>query len=1365
MGDTGAGDESVGGFDGTVASLPDPVCALDGDLRVARVNDAFQALTGYDRATLVGRSLRDLLAPGGAVDDRLRAVVAGERERARQSAPLVTRDGSRTQTELHASPRPDGDGCLCVFRRTDRREWERRRLETTRRVLTRVLRHNVRNELDVIKSHAEVVAETDAVAEHGEAIRRRSERLLAHSQKARAFEEQVGRDRLVRVDLRTVAEDAVAALDDDADLSVSVALDEPHEVVAHTDVAAAVRELLSNAAEHAPSGETPHVEIWAEDRGDTRTLFVEDTAGGISDHEIDVLRRGTETAFDHGGGVGLWLVRWLVDASGAELVAHTTREGSVFGIEFETTFDAVDRQAGDSPVRAGDETVGPTAVGRVREGLVGEREPTVRRLSETLKDAARVGGQTVLLTGEPGVGKTAVVDRFRGSVAAGGDARVVAGRCRPDATEPLAVFREAFDGTLGGDAAAALTEPAALRADDPETAERRRRALFSAVTDAVRAAVADSPVVLVLEDLHLADRESLALLEHLVAEVGQWGQPLFVLATAGVPADETPPDRLQGVFDRVRESRGEVVALERLDREAVGELLAAGLSVEQVPPSLVTAVHERTDGVPLLVQEVARQLADRYGTGDAEALPTDLSAVAVPASLESAVDARLSDLDPATETVVETGAVLGNGTTFDELRAATHLGESELLARIDDLVAQGLWSRTEARLAFRERVVRDQVRERLSPDRERTLHRRAIRAIRAVHDDVDRQAGRLATHHAAVGEHATAAEWEWRAGRRAARSHAYEEAVQRYEAAREHAGGVTALPPAFAADFARALRVTGEPERAQAVAARGLAVVGVGEAGGAGGDESEASGDGTNNDGSEASGDTGSHADGTTVAGRLTNELTEIQEAWGREDNARTAAQRQRAVGGPADRLDARLALASLDRVAGDWAAAREGYERALAAAREAGFPRREAQALNGLGTVAVDQSRHADAEARYEESLRLRRELDDRVGESAGLNNLGLVAYARNDQAAAADYFRRGLEIDREIGDDRGAAQALYNVAMVEMDRGDYETAVDHCRESLAIRRDLGDTRGEAECYEGLGVAHLHWGRYEEAREYFTECLRLRERLDYRYGQVNAHANLGEVAAYRGRYGEAQEQFETALAAARELDSASGRALAHAGLAETLLQRGAPTAAADHADEADRLAAEDGDSRRRMVARRARAAAARRAGDDRAARAAVRAARHLADDADDPRLSLRVHLEAGRVALADGDTARARARVADAESLAAELTVPYFAASVELLAGRVALADGETATGLARLREAYERFRDLGCPAPALRAAAAATERLAADGDTTRLHGWLRDARAVARSAPAPVCEQFAEYGVVGSGAGDDQVSRTSRS
>lgn len=1343
MGDTGRGDDSSGAFDGVVGSLADPVCALDGELRVVRVNDALTELTGYDRETLTGRSLGDLLAPGGTVDDRLRAVVAGEREEARLSVPLVTRAGSRRRTELNASRRPEGDGCLCVFRRTDRREWERRRLETTRRVLTRVLRHNVRNELDVIQSHAEVVAETDAVADHGAVIRRRAERLLAHSQKARAFEERVGHDRLERVDLRRLVDDAVAAAADGADVTVSVALDEPREVVAHTDVDAAIRELVANAVEHAPADETPRVEIWAEDRGDRQTLFVEDTAGGISDHEIDVLRRGTETPFDHGSGVGLWLVRWLVDASGAELIAHTTREGSLFGVEFETAFDAVDRAGDGSPVRAGDETDEPTAVGRVREELVGEREPVVRRLSETLTDVSRVGGQTVLLTGEPGVGKTAVVDRFRGSVAAG-DARVIGGRCRPATTEPLTVFREAFDGSLGGEAAAALTDPEPLRADDPETAVRRRRALFSAVTDAVRDAVADSPVLLVLEELHLADRESLALLEHLVAEVGQWGQPLFVLATAGVAADEAPPEKLQDVFDRVAESRGKVVALERLDREAVSELLAAGLSVDRVPPSLAAATHDRTDGVPLLVQAVTRQLADRYGTGDTAALPSDLSAIAVPASLESAVDARLSELDPETETVIETGAVLGK-TTFDELRAATHLGESELVARIDDLVARGLWHRTEARLAFGERVVRERVRDRLSPERERTLHRRAIRAIRTVYDDLAPHAGRLATHHAALGASATAAAWEWRAGRRAAQSHAYEEAVGRYRAARDRAGDVTNLPTTFAADFARALRVTGDPDRAQAVAAAGLAVLDGTEGGEV---DSDAAGvahlDGDDDRVDTAGPEPRPDDEGTTVGGRLSNELATVQRNWGRKEAARAASRRQRAVGATADELDARLRLAAMDRVDGDWATARETYERALTVARREGLPAREADALSGLGTVAVDQSRHVDAEARYRASLEIRRDLDDRVGESAGLNNLGVVAYARNDQAAAADYFRQGLEIDREIGDDGGAAQGLYNVAMVEMDRGDYETAAERCRESLAIRRETGDTRGEAECYEGLGIAHLHWGAYDDAREYFEDSLRLRERIDYRYGQVNARANLGEVAYFQGRYDDAAERFGAALSLARDLDSPAGRALARGGLAQTRLRQGEPAAAAEHADEADRLAAADDDSRRRMTARRLRAAAARVAGETEAARAAVRAAHRLSDTADDPRLSLRVSLEAGRVALAADEPDRATDCVDTAETLASELTVPYLEASLDLLAGRTALARGETAVGLDRLRTAHDAFRELGCPDPALRAAEAALSQLAVDGETTRLHGWARDARAVVETAPEPVRRQF---------------------
>ena len=1375
--DTGRADgeePGVPAFDGVVGSLPDPVCALDGDRRIVRLNGAFRELTGYDADTLRGRPVTDLLAPGEPEPaDRLAAVVAGDRETTRVTFPVVTRAGGRVPTEVHATR--EAAGCLCVFRRVERRERYESQLELLKQVLTRVLRHNIRNELDVIQSHAEeVIREADTLADHGEAIRRRCQRLLGHSQKAREFERSVGDDTLERVDLdEVVAEsldevitdgrdevvadspgDVVAdsrdgvvadsrdevvadsrdevvagsrdevqtdASDRETIVDVNVDVDAA-TVVAHTDVDVAIRELLSNAVEHAPSGSTPRIDIWTEQHDETVTLFVEDTAGGISDHEIDVVRRGTETAFDHASGVGLWLVRWLVDASGAELVAHTTGEGSLFGIRFQTDRAAVDRTAG-TPVRHGGAR--PVSTTRVRDSLVVEREEIRRQLADTLAAVPRVGGQTLVVTGEAGAGKTTVVERFRQTVADRGDASVVAGRCRPDATEPLAVFRDAFaDEPFGGDVATVLTDPDGPLADDPETAAQRRRGLFSAVVDAVGEAVADGPVVLVVEDLHWAGEESIALLERLVDEVGQWGRPLFILATARVPVDGDPPARLANLFATVAESRGEVVSLPRLDESAVGELLTAGLGVDEVPDSLVDAVLDHTDGVPLLVQELIRQVADRVETGGA--LPTDLSSVSVPASLEAAVDARLSDLEPATATVLETGAVFGGEFSFDELRAATHLGETELLARIDDLVARGLWTRAQERLSFRKQLVRERVLDDVSSERVETLHRRAVDAIESVHDDLTRHAGRLVTHYDAVGEPVTAAAWAWRAGQRAAETHAYAEAVERYAGAldrvagrdvfdaAEGTGDTHTLGVGVFADYAEALAVTDEPARAQAVAARGLARC----------------------------------PQPSSVAARLYGTLAELQESWGNLDRSRAAARQQRAAGeaasATAERLAGRLQLGSLDRLAGDWEAAERQFEQVLTAARDAELPTLAAAALDRLGTVAVRRGDYAAAEPRYEESLSLRRATDDRVGVSVSLNNLGLVAYGRNDQAGAAEYFQRGLEIDREIGNRTGAAQALYNVAMVEMDRGEYQTALERCREALSIREAVDDTHGRAECHEGIGIVHLHWGEYDEARTQFERSLSLRQTETHRYGQVNARVNLGEVARYRGRYETAAEQFETALAVARELDAPELRALARTNLAETALCRDRVETAAAHVETALERAAAIDDARQEMATLRVRAAVARHEGRHRAARAALRAAARLDDTASDPRLRLRVELEAVRVELAAGRVTRAADQLAAARAATTELTVPYFAGQTALLAGRVAFARGDESEATVQLADARETFRELGTPAPLLETAALAAERHAERGSTSALHDWARLGRRVFETAPDPVREQF---------------------
>ncbi|MFC7196228.1 sensor histidine kinase [Halosimplex aquaticum] len=209
----------------------------------------------------------------------------------------------------------------------ERREDE---LDLLKQVLTRVLRHDVRTGLTVVRGQAEVLAERTTGEERrmAETIVDRSEELVATAEKARAIERVIDSDEgRVTLDLRSVVNRSVAnvsAAHSAAEYDVRITEQVPVHV--HRAFPYAVENLIENAVTHCEDDASVTVSATADDG--TVALRIDDDGPGISQEELDVLDEREETPLKHGTGVGLWLVSWVVERSGGELSFDTDGEGT-----------------------------------------------------------------------------------------------------------------------------------------------------------------------------------------------------------------------------------------------------------------------------------------------------------------------------------------------------------------------------------------------------------------------------------------------------------------------------------------------------------------------------------------------------------------------------------------------------------------------------------------------------------------------------------------------------------------------------------------------------------------------------------------------------------------------------------------------------------------------------------------------------------------------------------------------------------------------------------------------------------------------------------------------------------------------------
>jgi class 3 adenylate cyclase/tetratricopeptide (TPR) repeat protein len=417
--------------------------------------------------------------------------------------------------------------------------------------------------------------------------------------------------------------------------------------------------------------------------------------------------------------------------------------------------------------------------------LVG-REEELDLLRRRWERAMTGEGQLALVVGEPGIGKSRLVEEFRLKLAEtphtwaefsssqllqNTPLHPIAewGRQRFGADEPAARRLADLEKTLrliGLDSAeyAPLLAPLV---DIPLPEERAaklapeelRRRQFAALIAWFLAGARSQPGALVFEDLHWADPTSLDLMQAL-AERGRTA-PLFIIATAR--PEFHPPWSLR--------SHHSVISLGPLDRADVAQMVGELASRHALSQEVVDGVSERTGGVPLFVEEVTRLLLERGEPGGLQAIPP---------TLQQSLAARLDRLGEARE-VAQIGAVLGRDFTYALVRAVGGIDDPALQSALDRLAAADLFiaagAGQEANYRFKHALIQDAAYESLLRSRRQALHRRAAELLR---DQPERDAAEpevIAHHFTQAGLDDLAIEWWGKAGDQALRRSAFQEAI------------------------------------------------------------------------------------------------------------------------------------------------------------------------------------------------------------------------------------------------------------------------------------------------------------------------------------------------------------------------------------------------------------------------------------------------------------------------------------------------------------------------------------------------------------------------------------------------------------
>jgi DNA-binding NarL/FixJ family response regulator len=731
-------------------------------------------------------------------------------------------------------------------------------------------------------------------------------------------------------------------------------------------------------------------------------------------------------------------------------------------------------------------------------------------------------GQTVLVAGEAGIGKSRLVREF--SERLGRESWVVQqGNCyERDRLLPYAPFLDELHalvttlppaeverclGPALPDLARLLPELGFEPGEAASDPEHEKRRIFYALGGVLSRLAARQPLLLVIEDLHWADDTSLELLAVLARRIPR--QPVLLLGTY---RDDEVSGGLGYLLDELARSRLAVeLRLARLSRDEVAAMLRAIFELDQtIRPDFLQAIYALTEGNPFFIEELLRSLVAAgdmtYVEGIWDLKP--VNELRLPRTIHDAVQRRTDRVSPEARQVLVLAAVAGRRFDFELLRSLRGHDEAELLGLIKELIAAQLVVELEGRgdqFAFRHALTRQAVYAQLLGRERRGLHRRIADTLERLYaNSPEPRLEDLAYHFYEAGEWAKARVYAERAGERADALYAPASAVEQYARAID------------------ATQLEAIPQSARLHRARGLAY----------------------------------------------ERLGNFDRARADHQAALVAAQ----AGG--DRQAQWQALLDLGFLwsGRDYEQTRAYFAQALDLARTLDDPPSLAHSLNRVGNWNVNLEQPAEGERNHREALAIFERLDDSRGIAETLDLLGLARYMQGNLSEAVGYLDRAIALFRELDDRAGLTSALahravsvttYHSWTVPAPAEFTRQALGMVEEAAQVAQDLGWRASEAFARMVLASVLGPRGEYARALSEVQTALRIAEEIDHRQWTCASRYMLAEIHRDLFALDTARRQFEQALGLAHELGSGNWISIITGSLASTLLASSATSEAA----------------------------------------------------------------------------------------------------------------------------------------------------------------------------------------------------------
>ncbi len=762
----------------------------------------------------------------------------------------------------------------------------------------------------------------------------------------------------------------------------------------------------------------------------------------------------------------------------------------------------------------------------LRMPLIG-RQAERARLLQHVEAALEQHGGIMLIEGEAGVGKTRLLQEIARDAEWRG-AQVLWGRGLESGTLPYRPVLEALKDGLSplrtqqisqivdsvwidalrphlGCLAGHDYQPAETM---PLPADLEKSRFVEALIAFLSGWIKITPLVLILDDIHWMDRDTLAILPPLALRLSQQGM-LWIAAYRGEEV-RAMPDVWEHIQALDRAGLLEHMALKRLNQNSTGELIRSSLGLRQPAPLFEARIYQETDGNPLFVLETLRTLEDEGLLVHTESgewnTPWDettanYSELPLPSMVERVISRRLAGLSAPVRSVISAAAVLGSRLDYQILQAVSGMETEAFLSAIHELIQRHFLNEESSGYCFNHDKILQVTYQAIAPQERQNLHRIAGEVLETYQPQ---RVSELARHFTCAEQWEKAAQYSLMAAEQAAAIFANRQAVIGYTQAwmaLDHCGE----PP--------------DTQRRQDILIARAAIydrLGQREA---------------------------QRADLEMLDDLLKEPRTQMEQAlrWakfyeatsnytGVIQAAKTAFEIAQGIGSPSGMVEARVLIGRALNMQADAQHAEAELKEALKHARLSGDESLEAACAFALARVYFDyQNRYAESVEYCQRALEIFEATGDQVNAVNTLHLMGALLSDLGDSERSLECFQQALAIRRRIGDRRGEAQALYSLAIYYRGCGDISTSLEYSRQSVAIAKSIGELRTEAYGRTYIGI-NLEESDPQQSLEEYQRALEIRRTIGQHALTVDTLAGLARACLRLGRTEEALKYIQEAL-------------------------------------------------------------------------------------------------------------------------------------------------------------------------------------------------------------------------------------------